>query len=106
MDEKELIFLGTSLDDLKNFPLEARRESGFQLGRVQSHKEPSDWKPFSSVGAGVKEIRINKEGAFRIMFVAKLKEQVYVLHAFKKKDQKTRKSDIDLAKERYKGIKL
>jgi len=40
------------------------------------------------------------------MFVAKFKEQVYVLHAFKKKDQKTRKSDIELAKERYKGIKL
>ncbi len=106
MDEKELIFLGTSLDDLKKFPLEARRESGFQLGRVQSNKEPSNWRPFSSIGSGVKEIRIKKEGAFRIMFVAKFKEQVYVLHAFKKKDQKTRKSDIELAKERYKGIKL
>lgn len=88
MDEKELIFLGSSLDDLKGFPLDARREAGFQLGRVQSNKEPSDWKPFRQIGTGVKEIRINKEGAFRIMYVAKFKKRIYVLHAFKKKDQK------------------
>jgi phage-related protein len=104
MDERELIFLGTSLEDINFFPLDARRESGFQLGRVQSNKEPSDWKPFSSIGAGVKEIRIKKDGVFRIMYVTKFKDRVYVLHAFKKKDQKTRKSDIELAKERYKGI--
>jgi len=104
MDEKELIFLGSSLDDLKGFSLNARREAGFQLGRVQSNKEPSDWKPFKQIGSGVKEIRINKEGAFRIIYVAKFKERIYVLHAFKKKNQKTRKADINLEKERFKEI--
>ena len=104
MSEKELIFLGSSLEDIKQFSVGARRESGFQLGRVQSNKEPSDWQPFSSIGAGVKEIRIKKDGAYRIMYVTKFQECVYVLHAFKKKDQKTRKTDIALAKERYRGI--
>ncbi len=84
MSEKELIFLGSSLEDMKQFSVGARRESGFQLGRVQSNrvqsnrvqsnKEPSDWKPFLSIGAGVKEIRIKKDGAYCIMYVTKFKE--------------------------------
>jgi phage-related protein len=57
---------------------------------VQKGEEPDDWKPSSTVGAGVKEIQIREDkNIFRIMYVAKFKDTVYVLHAFQKKTQKT-----------------
>jgi predicted XRE-type DNA-binding protein len=63
----------------------------------------SDWKPMSTVGAGAGEIRIKDEaGIYRVIYVAKFEEAVYVLHVFEKKTQKTRKADIALAKARYK----
>jgi len=55
---KPLKFMGSSLDDLRNFPEEARRAAGFELRAVQNGLEPKDWKPIQAVGAGVKEIRI------------------------------------------------
>lgn len=57
-----------------------------------------------NIGGGVNEIRINEGGAFRVIYVAKFEEAVYVLHAFQKKTQKTAKPDIELAKSRYKAI--
>lgn len=98
-------FRGTSLDDLCAFPITARREAGFQLGRVQNGFEPNDWKPMSTVGQGVKEIRIRDiSGAFRIIYVAKFAETVYVLHCFQKKSPKTSKPDLDLASKRYREL--
>ncbi len=59
----------------------------------------------NSVGQGVREIRIRDEtGAFRVIYVAKLPEAVYVLHCFQKKTQKTRKTDLDLAGQRYRDL--
>lgn len=49
---KELHFVGTALDDLRDFPMEARREAGFELGLVQRGYMPSDFKPMLNVGAG------------------------------------------------------
>lgn len=57
-DEKELRWVGSSFDDLIAFPKPARREAGFQLGKVQAGLEATDWKPFDEVGAGTREIRI------------------------------------------------
>ena len=62
MGVKELKFVGSSLDDLRNFPEEARRVAGFELRAVQNGLEPRDWKPVKSVGSGVKEIRIHVLG--------------------------------------------
>ena len=56
---KPVRFVGSSLDDLRNFPAEARRQAGFELFAVQRGLEPEDWKPMSVVGAGVREIRIH-----------------------------------------------
>ena len=59
----------------------------------------------STVGAGAGEIRIKDEaGIYRVIYVAKFEDAVYVLHAFEKKTQKTRKTDIALAKARYKAL--
>lgn len=103
-DVKPLEFVGSSLDDLKGFPAEARRAAGFELSFVQRGLEPSDWKPMKEVGAGVQEIRIHVLGEWRVVYVAKFAEAVYVLHAFQKKTQKTRREDIELARNRYRQI--
>ena len=101
---KELEFIGTRQDDLKSFPAEPRRDAGFQLHYVQMGQEPSDWKPMKTVGIGAMELRIHREGEWRIIYVAKFLNAVCVLHAFEKKTQKTRQSDIALARERYKEV--
>jgi phage-related protein len=85
---KKLSFIGSSLDDLKNFPAEARRSAGFELDTVQRGNMPSDFKPLLSVGAGAYEIRIHVQGEWRIVYVAKFDDAVYVLHAFHKTTQK------------------
>ena len=101
---KALRFVGSSLDDLRDFPAEARRQAGFDLYAVQRGLEPSDWKPMRSVGAGVQEIRIHVLGEWRVLYVAKFADAVYVLHAFQKKTQKTRSEDIELARRRYRQL--
>ncbi|OQW45407.1 MAG: hypothetical protein A4C66_01495 [Nitrospira sp. HN-bin3] len=102
---KPVEFLGSSLDDLRTFPLLAKREAGHQIDQVQNGQEPDDWKPMSVVGHGVKEIRIrDPAGAFRVIYVAKFAEAVYVLHCFQKKTEKTSKTDVDLASKRYRHL--
>ena len=101
---KPLEFLGTSQDDLKNFPAEARRAAGFELHFVQQGLMPVDWKPMPQVGQGAMEIRIHVLGEWRVVYVAKFADAVYVLHAFQKKTQKTRQEDIELARKRYRAI--
>ena len=101
---KQIRWLGDSLDTLKGFSAEARRSAGHQLGLVQAGLDPSDWKPMELVGSGTKEIRIRVETAYRVFYVAKFDEAIYVLHAFVKKTQKTSKKDIDLAAYRYKAL--
>ncbi|WP_215850964.1 type II toxin-antitoxin system RelE/ParE family toxin [Acidithiobacillus caldus] len=102
---KPIVFLGSSLDDLRAFPLSARREAGYQLDQVQRGMEPDDWKPMNSVGSGVQEIRIRDTmGIYRVLYVAKFADAIYVLHCFPKKAQKTRKADLDLAGQRYRDL--
>jgi phage-related protein len=99
---RDIKFRGSSLKDLCKFPKDARREVGYQLDRVQNGLEPEDFKPMSDVGSGVQEIRIKDEaGIFRVLYVAKFEDAVYVLHCFQKKTQRTAKSDLDLASKRY-----
>ena len=87
------------------FPHEARKKAGFQLGKVQAGLDPEDWKPFDDVGAGTKEIRIkDSQGIYRVMFVAKFEEAVYVLHCFQKKTQATTQHDKDIAEARYRAV--
>lgn len=102
---KDVVFLADSLDRLREFPATARRAAGSQLDDVQRGQEPDDWKPMSTVGAGVREIRIrDAAGAFRVIYLATLPEAVYVLHCFQKKTQATAKTDIDLARARLRDL--
>jgi phage-related protein len=102
---KRIEFIGTSLEDLRAFPESVRKEAGVQLHKVQLGFEPSDWKPMITVGPGVREIRILDEvGAFRVLYVTRVADVLYVLHAFQKRTQKTPKRDLDLAASRLRQI--
>jgi len=102
---KYIDFIGSSLEAIKGFPDKAKRQVGHELDRVQRGQEPSDWKPMKSIGQGVREIRIKDEqGIYRVVYVVKFLDLVHVLHAFKKKTEKTAKHDLDLAKKRLKQL--
>jgi len=104
-NEKPIYWVGTSLKDLLALPDEVKREAGYQLHRVQNGLDPENWKPFKDIGPGVKEIRISDDGdAFRVMYVAKFIDKIYVLHSFQKKSQKTSLKDIKITKTRYSAI--
>ncbi len=66
---------------------------------------PSDFKPLLEVGQGAYEIRVHVAGEWRVIFVARFADAIYVLHAFQKKTRKTGKPDIELARRRYRQIK-
>lgn len=102
MTMKPVVFIGNALQELRAFPVTARREAGYQLDRLQNGFEPSDWKVLAGLGSGVREIRIrDANGAFRIVYVARFAEALYVLHCFQKKSQKTGKLNLELAAKRY-----
>ncbi|GAB5100518.1 type II toxin-antitoxin system RelE/ParE family toxin [Caballeronia sp. HLA56] len=103
---KDIIWKGSSYSDLCDFPVNARRDAGYQLDKLQRGLEPSDWKPMPTIGPGVREIRITEQsGAFRVIYVANIGRHIYVLHAFQKKTQRTSLSDLRLAEARFKLIK-
>ena len=102
---KPVHFVGSSRGDLRELPESARETVGHQLFKVQQGKEADDWKPMPTVGTGVQEIRLRDEnGAYRVLYVAKFEEAVYVLHVFEKRSQKTARGDLQLAKGRYSGL--
>jgi phage-related protein len=73
---------------------------------VQAGREPDDWKPMSSMGAGVREIRVrDRSGQYRVIYVATFRTAVYVLHAFQKTTEKTSDADLRLARRRYREAK-
>lgn len=102
---KDLYFRGDSLDRIKEFPDSAKKVIGHELNEVQEGRSPSDFKPMTTVGRSVYEIRIQvEEGAFRTIYIAKFQEAIYVLHAFQKKSQKTLGQHIELARKRLNDL--
>lgn len=102
---KPITFLGDSLKALRGFPDAARQDAGYALDKLQQGQQPSDFKPMPDVGAGVEELRVwDEDGTFRVFYLARLPEAVYVLHAFQKKTQTTPKAALDLARRRYREL--
>ncbi|HRI62688.1 MAG TPA: type II toxin-antitoxin system RelE/ParE family toxin [Polyangium sp.] len=104
MAEKMLFWVGSSLLDTRTFPEQPKQRAGYQLFLVQQGHEPDDWKPMPAVAPGVREIRIHHQGEYRILYVATFPEGVYVLHSFQKKTQRTRQTDIEIARARYAAV--
>jgi phage-related protein len=95
-------FLGDSLKCLRDFAADARHDAGYQLDKVQRGDQPDDFKPMPAIGKGVEEIRISgPSGAYRVIYVARRVEAVYVPHAFHKKTQAMPKKDLEIAKTRF-----
>ena len=105
MDAKPILWVATARDDIRALSAAVRQELGTDLRRVQSGLPPRDWKPMPTVGSGVSEIRVRVQGAYRLMYVAKFAEGIYVLHVFQKKSQKTSPLDLELARTRYAAIR-
>lgn len=101
---KPLIWLGNAKEVVSGFPNRVRVDIGHQLWLVQEGEPPDDWKPVTSVGAGVVELRVHHDNEYRVMYVAKFAEAVYVIHAFVKKTQRTSQKDLELAEQRYKEL--
>ena len=102
---KPLTFLGDSLKCLRAFPDDAKQDAGYQLDKVQQGQQPDDFKPMPSIGKGVEELRIwDEHGTFRVIYLARLPNAVYVLHAFQKKTRATGPKDIKLATKRYNDL--
>ena len=101
---KVVKWTGTARIDLRGFPKEAREVAGYQLFQVQQGCDPADWKPMSTVGPGVREIRVHTQGEHRVIYVAKFEDAVYVLHAFEKKTQKSRRADVEVARRRFREV--
>lgn len=97
---KPVVCFGTSHADIKQVPAQAQRQFGHDLADVQRGLTPRDWKPMTSIGSGVRELRVRIEGTFRLIYVATLPESVYVLHVFQKKSRKTARADLHLARAR------
>ena len=95
---KSIVFCGTSLTAIREFPNAARREAGYQLDRVQHGLEPTNWKPMTSIGPGVREIRIQSAGQFRVIYLATMTDCIAVLHAFRKKTRRTSQADLQRAR--------
>lgn len=102
---KEISFLATTLDNIREFPEDIRQDTGYQLHKVQCGGMPDDFKYMPAIGQGVVEIRLkDSQGIYRVIYTAKFADKVYVLHAFTKKTQKTSQADIQLAKIRLKML--
>jgi phage-related protein len=102
---KPVQFLGDSLQCLRDFPVDARQDAGYQLDKVQRGLQPDDFKPMPTIGRGVEEIRIRDDsGIYRVIYTARLAGAVLVLHAFEKKTQRTSQRDIEIAKARFREM--
>lgn len=101
---KQIFWVGDSLEELRSAPEEVRAGAGYQLRLVQQGEMPTDFKPMPGVGPGAVEIRLHGENEYRVFYVAKFEEGVYVLHCFEKKTRTTPKRDLEIAKKRYAAI--
>ena len=101
-----MIWVGSSLDDVRAFPADVRRSVGQQLRCVQLGLMPGDWKAMRTIGRGVYELRVRMHVDARVFYIARFGEAVYVLHAFQKQGAKTNRSDIELARARLQRVKL
>ena len=106
---KTVHFEGSSQDDLRGLPKDARKAIGFQLERLQLGKDPKNWKQLNGLGkgiTGVREIRVKIDtNIYRSAYVVSFSDAIVVLHCWNKKTQKTSDSDRKLIVDRYKSAK-
>ena len=105
--DAELHFEGDSLEVLSSFPDDVKRSLGFSLRQLQVGREPtSQTRSMSSIGAGVYELKEADERAwYRVVYLSKIENRIYVLHSFEKESRKTDRRDIEIARQRLKFVR-
>ena len=101
----EVVWEGDSLEGIRRFPGPVRQDLGAELRRLQTGDRPLNSRPMPSIGARVYELKEQDERAwYRVIYLAKIGNRIYILHCFEKKSAKTGKSDLALAKARLKRV--
>jgi phage-related protein len=102
----EVVWLGDSREVLRSFPAGAQQDLGYALYQVQLGQMPPDSKPIKTVGPGVYELREQDERAwYRVFYLKKIANVVYILHCFEKRTAQTEQKDIEVAKQRLKRLR-
>lgn len=97
---------GDSREVLKSFPEDIRQNFGFELWELQLGERPSDYRPLTSIGPGVFELRDQDERAwYRVVYLSRINDVIYVLHCFEKKSREMPRKDFEKAKQRLKAVK-
>lgn len=106
MATKPVKFMGDALKRLRTFPVAVREDVGYQLHLLERGSQPEDFKPMPAIGPGVEEIRVwDGSGTYRVIYIARRKDAIYVLHVFQKKTGRTAALDIELARRRFASLR-
>ena len=99
---KNIVWMGSTKEDLRGFPDSVRRDLGYQIDAVQRGEDPVNWRPVAEIGPGTREIRVSGDGGwYRVLYVVKWGETVHILHVFQKKTNATTTKEKNVAKARY-----
>lgn len=104
MDGKDIHWLGDSNDVIRTYSRPVRQKFGLNLTLLQMGKRPLDARRIKTIGRGVWELRVSDSGQYRLVYVVRGSDGIYVLHVFHKKTQRTSAKDVNLAKQRFKEI--
>lgn len=103
---KKITYIGSVQKDIETFPMKARQRIMAALTVISAEIDlsPKEFKYMPTVGVGCYELRLKIDRQYRVFYVAKFHEAIYVLHAFVKKTEQTSKADITLGANRYKAL--
>jgi len=97
---------GDSKEVLSSFPEAAKHNLGFDLRLLQQGHQPTDYRPMSSTGPGVYELRDQDERAwYRVIYLSKVRDVIHVLHCFEKRSRETPMKEINTARQRLKAVR-
>jgi phage-related protein len=101
----EVVWEGDSLDVIRRFPDPIKQDLGAELRRLQEGDRPLHSRPMPSIGIRVYELKEqDKRAWYRVIYLAKIRHRIYILHCFEKKSAKTGKNDLATAKARLKQV--
>jgi phage-related protein len=97
---------GDSKEVISSFPDAARYNLGFDLRLLQQGQQPTDYRPMSSIGPGVFELRDQDERAwYRVIYLSRVRDVIHVLHCFEKRSRETPMKEISTARQRLKAVR-
>ena len=104
--EATIAWEGDSLEVVRSFPKAIREDLGADLRRLQLGEKPLDSRSMKSIGPGVFELRQrDNKGWYRLIYLARVGDTLFMLHAFVKKSAKTGRNDLAIAKNRWKVVR-